>query len=176
MSRFLTARLIFYLVLLFALDECFLPSLRMGGAAQPVLVYLMVVYAALKWPWQRSLLMAAMVGLLRDAVGPHPLGVETAAMVTTSIALHFLVQAVDRDFLLMRFLVAFLYALGIGFFIWAFSGMLAEEEGKQLSWLPLGVIFQTALWTTAVMPVFFYVTDRWFHHPEVLSTQGLFRE
>ena len=88
MRRILSGRLILYLFFILILDICFMPMIRVGWV-RPVLSYLMVVHASLKWGWQRTWGLALLMGIIREPVGVQPIGVEMTALVTAALVLDF---------------------------------------------------------------------------------------
>ena len=79
MPRILSTKVILHLCFLLLLDWVFFAPFR-GGFFQPVLLYLVILYAGFEWHWRHALRFALAVGFLRDALSTQPLGVETTVL------------------------------------------------------------------------------------------------
>ncbi len=171
MPRILSARVIFYLLILLVLELSVLPFFRVG-VFQPVLLYLMVLHAAFQWGWEKTVPMAVAAGVLRDLAGSHSLGLETAALVAASFVLDLLVQKIERDSQVTRVAVGFLFVFFVSILIVLFSNFLGEA--REISWYTFGVSVGTAFYSAMMLPPFFYVTGHWFHDRIPLKQYELF--
>ena len=159
MSRLFSPKVILYLLFLAVLDGAVMPAFRVHSV-YPSFLYLLVCYTAFEWGPRKTVIVAFWVGLIRDLTGGGILGVEATSLVALALALDFLVQKMEREFPGMYFMITF-------FFVF-FAGILRlllgcpEELSPHLIWDYLGMIFLAALYTSAFMPVFDFVTTRWF--------------
>ena len=172
MHRILSGRVIFYLFLLLVVDLTIMPLLCIGPL-YPQLLYLMVLYAAFQWGWQRTIPMALAVGILRDLTGSQFLGFETASFVLASMILDLLVQKMEREFVLLRFAAAFIFVFCASMFHLILVSLVTGTI--YLSWYRCWVVFGSSLYTALLMPLFFYVTAKWFGDRAVLKQYELFQ-
>lgn len=172
MHRLASGKVIFYLLLCLALDVSVMPLFRFDFFYPPVLLYLAVLYTAFVWHGQHTVEIGIAVGLLKDVTSVQPLGIETAVLGAASFVLVRMVQTVDRESLLNRFLTCFVFVLSVSLLIWVFSGFLISSS--PLSWYSVTTCLTLALSTAVVMPVFFYLTSRWFKDQQPLKQYELF--
>ena len=172
MPRLFSSKVIFYLFFLLVLDVCVMPMIHFGSA-RPVLLYLMIPYAALEWHWQKTLAMALAVGILRDLTGSHPMGSETTVLLAASLALDLMVQKMDRESTLMRLGLTFVLVFGVAVLTLFLSNLVGISA--PVSWPALWVSLGMAAATTCVMPFFFYATAWWFHDRSLFKQYELFR-
>ncbi len=171
MPRIFSGKVILYFFLLLVADLCWSPWIAVGGA-QPVFLYLMVVYSAFQWGAWRSVPVAIVAGLARDLTGSLDLGVETLVLFISTLVLDFLVQKLDRESQLVRMIAAFLFVFWVLLelaYCSSFFGMKLPVTGHAL----LGIL-TTALYTAVWTPVFFGVTSRWFHDRTPMKQYELF--
>jgi rod shape-determining protein MreD len=171
MHHALSGRVVFYLFFLLIIDLCVSPLVA-AGSVRPVLLYLMMIYAAFEWHWERTFSLAFFVGILRDMTGSHPFGIETAVLVLTSIALDFVIRTIERKSWLMRSVVTLLYVLAVSVGVLLLSALLGYRQ--YWTWQSLLLCFQTALYTSLIMPFFFYFTSRWFTRRHIVRQYELF--
>lgn len=162
MSRSITGKVILYVLILLGIDICIAPSL---GLFRPVLTYLWIVYVAFHWPTQEVLPSAVLAGILRDLSGTLPLGVETVSLAVLSGLLIFFLRKFQRDVFLMQWIVGSVFIFIIMLFDVFFSGFLSP--GYPVTFYALLSCFTVALTSALVMPVFFFITGRWFHKESV---------
>ncbi len=172
MPRLLSAKVIFYLLILLAADFCIMPILRFSSV-QPVLIYLMIPYAAFQWHWEKTVPMAIAVGILRDLTGVLPLGVETVVLVGISFLLDGIVQKIDRNSPLTQLVLTFLFLLGAFSGSFMLSGFLAGPQSLTANML-FGLV-GSALLTAVMMPAAFYFTARWFFDKSTIKQYELFK-
>ena len=172
MPRIFSGRVIGYLLLLLVLDLSVLPFIRVGGI-QPHLLYLIVLYAAFQWGWQRTLPMALAVGILRDLTGSHLLGLETGSLILASVILDLLVKKMVRESTLLRFSTALIFVFCASLFHLILVSFLSGTN--YVSWHRCYLSLGTSLYTAACMPIFFYLTARWFYDRVPMKQYELFQ-
>lgn len=165
-ARFLTL-VAFLLVLEYGLSPLFL---FLKG--RPDLLYLVVLDYAFFGNWERVPWLSLGMGLLRDFTGAHLFGIQALSFALTGYLLSLGVQKLERDNFWVR--------LGMGFL---FVGMTETLSLGLAGWLEthrgfpphlLGTIFLTTLYTTALVPAFFRLTNRWFERTPLLKQLELF--
>lgn len=159
MPRILSARVILYLVLLLALDLGVAPVLRVFDC-RPVFLYLMIPYAALEWGWERTISIALVIGVLRDLVSSSAFGLETCSLVIAATVLDALVQKVERQSPVIRFVFGFLFVLLVFLLEMILSAILGISG--PLSAGVIGMALAAAFYTALMMPFFFFLTASWF--------------
>ena len=171
MPRLISSRGFFYFMMILVADLVFMPIFRIGSF-QPSLLYLAVVYAALEWHWRRAVPTAIAAGLARDFLGSGPFLVETLALLIASVGLSVLVQKIERGTIWMRFTTAFLFIFVVLLLNFFLAGLLGR--GTQTFSHSITLSAGTALWTSFWMPIFFYLSGRWFHDHVTLKQYELF--
>lgn len=161
MPRLVSAKVIFYFFFLAVLDGSVMPAFQIRSV-YPSFLYLFVCYAAFEWGGAKTVYVAFWAGLLRDLLGGGLIGVEATLLVALALALDFLVQKMERQMTGIYFIVAFLFV----FFAGGLKLLLsyAGELPASFAWNYLGMIAMTALYTSALLPVFNFITNRWFGH------------
>lgn len=161
MPRIFSAKVILYLVFLTILDGTIMPVFRIGPV-YPSFLCLFVCYVAFEWGHGKTVYVAFGAGLARDFLGTGVLGMEATVFVALSLALDFLVRKMEREFPGMYLMITFLFI-----FLAGACRLLLEYLGD----LPLeafgnylGLIALTALYTSLLLPLFYLMTNRWFHH------------
>ncbi len=172
MRRLVSGKVIFYLLLCLALDVSVMPFFRFDFFYPPGFLYLMVFYSAFVWHGRHTLALGIVAGLLKDLVSLQPLGIETAVLGAASFGLVLMIQTVDRESLVNRFLTCFIFVLSVSFLTWALSGFLVSSS--PVSWYPVSACLKLAFSTSMAMPVFFYFTGRWFKEQQHLKQYELF--
>ena len=172
MRRFLSTRHLILVGLLLVFEYALSPfPAYLKGRVD--LLYLLVLDYAFFWSWERVPFFALMIGLLRDFSGAHLFGIQTAALTATSLLLYLGTNRLERENALIRFGICFLFvalteALSLGLAGWL-------EIPEEWSWGLMGSIFWTTIYTAAVAPGFFWLTDRWFQRvPTALRQYELF--
>ena len=129
-------------------------------AVSPSLLYLFICYAAFEWGGVKTVYVAFWVGLLRDFLGGGLIGVEAALLSVLALALDFSVRKMERELPGIYFIVTFLFVFfaGILRLLVDYAGGLPGALFGEY----LGMILLTALYTSALLPVFYFLTDRWF--------------
>ncbi len=168
MPRILSGKVIGFLFLLLLLELCFLPALHLP--VQPVLLYLVIPYAAFQWRWEKTVWLAMGVGLMRDLTGSQPLGTETLVLSLAAAGLDFFVLKIERRMFLMRVITTFLFVFSVTLLSLILSGFL----GSSISWFHLGTALRTALATAVFMPIFFSLAGFWFRDTGSLKQYELF--
>ena len=173
MPRIFSTKVILALLFLLLLDWIFFAPLR-NGFFQPVLLYLMVLYAGFEWHWRHALRFAFAVGFLRDTLSTQPLGVETTVLFAATLALVFFVKKIERRSFVMRFFVGFLFIFSVDLFVLVLSNLLGFVQ--QPLWQCFNLAVSTAVSTVLFLPPFFSLADRWFGEKSSGSQQyELFR-
>ena len=172
MHRFVTARLLILIGILLTLEYSF-SSLFSPLRGRADLLYLIVLDYAFFWSWEAVPFFAFGIGLLRDFAGGHLFGIETASLTATGVLLYPVVQKLDRENFWVRIVMSFL-------FVWlteilSISLGRGLEISKGLSGEFMGDVFWTALYTTALAPLFFRLTHLWFKRIPALKQYELFR-
>jgi len=170
--RIITQRLILYMLLWLTAEMTFLHSLHLG-AAMPLPLYLMVLYACLEWGWKTTIPVAFCAGLLRDLSGSAPFGVETSALVLSSLVLDLLVQKIEHSLMLFRMGIALIFLTCT----LTLSYMLSLLFGVRSGYVPqdAAVIFGSAVYSALLYPFFFSLTSRWFKDRRLLKQYELFK-
>ncbi|MFA6601030.1 MAG: rod shape-determining protein MreD [Candidatus Omnitrophota bacterium] len=171
MRHALSGRIIFYLFFLLILDLCFVPLAALHFV-RPSCLLLVILYVSLEWQWERTVTLALLVGLMRDAVGSHPFGIETAVLVSASVALDFVVHKIERRSWLMRLAVTWVYTFTVFSSLLLLSGFFGYREF--LTREAFALCFQAAFYAALAMPVFFLFTSRWFARRQVIRQYELF--
>jgi rod shape-determining protein MreD len=142
------------------------------GNARPVLIYLMMIYAAFEWHWERTAGLALVIGVLRDAVSAHPFGIEMTVLVLTSFVLDFVIHKIERHSWMMRLAVAGVFVLTVLLAQILLSVFLGSA--KTITWQTGAVCFDSAVYTTLCVPPFFYFTSKWFSRRPIARQYELF--
>ena len=172
MYRLVSGKVICSLGLCLALDVSVTPLFRFDFFYPPVFLYLLVLYTAFVWQGRHTFEMGVGVGLLKDLVSFQPLGLETIVLGLASFVLAFVVQKIDRESLVNRFLACFVFVLSVSFLVWGLARFLVSSS--EISWYPVTACLTLALSTSIVMPVFFYLISWWFKDHEPLKQYELF--
>lgn len=172
MYRLISGKVIVFLLVCLALDVSFMPLFRSDLFYPPVFLYLAVLYTAFVWHGQHTLGIGLAVGFLKDLVSLQPLGIETVVLGSASFALVLIVQSLDRESFLNRFVTCFIFVLSVSFLIWGISGFLVSSS--RISWYPVYACLILALSTSVAMPLFFYFAGRWFKDQQPLKQYELF--
>lgn len=159
MPRILSAKVIFYLIFLTVMDGTIMPVLRIGPV-YPSFLCLWVCYTAFQWGHGKTVYIAFWAGLARDFLGVGPVGMEATILVALALILDFLVQKMEREFPGMYLMLTFLFV----FFAGVFRLILGypDEIPAEILGNYLGLIALTALYTSVLLPVFSFLSDRWF--------------
>jgi len=171
MRHFLSRRLLILAALLLALEYACVPLFSLLKGHLDLLDLLILDYAFF-WSWERVPFLAFTLGLVRDFLGGHLFGIETVSLTLSGILLSLGIQKLERESFWVRLTLSFL-------FVWLtemLSVSLGEwlEISKGLSWDLMGGVFWTTIYTTALMPGFFWFTGRWFKRTPVLKQYELF--
>jgi rod shape-determining protein MreD len=161
MPRLVSAKVILYFLLLAVLDGSVMPAFQIHSA-YPSLLYLFICYAAFEWGAPKTVYVAFWVGLLRDLLGGGVIGLEATLLVALALALDFLVQKMERHLIGIYFIMTFLFVFCAGAL-----RLLVDYAGELPTSLLggyLGTILLTALYTSALFPIFHYLTNGWFGH------------
>jgi rod shape-determining protein MreD len=131
----------------------------------PSFLYLFICYAAFEWGGHKTIYIAFWAGLLRDLLGSGLIGLEASLLPALALALDFLVRKMERGSRWIYFLVTFLFVFFAGvlqLLAW-YTGDLPASS----AWNYLGLVAMRALYTAALLPFFYSVTNRWFDHGSV---------
>ena len=171
MRRFVSARLLILAALLLILQYAASPFFNLLKGRIDFL-YLLILDYAFFWSGERVAFFSLTIGLLRDFLGGHIFGIETASLTATGLLLHFGTQKLERESPFIRFGMTFLFvllseSLSLNLGCWL-------ETPKGLYWSLTSGIFWTTIYTTAFSPVFFWCTNRWFRRPSYKKQYELF--
>lgn len=172
MPRVISQRLIIYMLLWLTAEMTFLRAFHLG-AAMPLPLYLMVLYACLEWGWKTTIPVAFCAGLLRDLSGSAPFGVETSALVLSSLVLDLLVQKIEHSTMVFRMGIAFIFltcTLALSYSLSLIFGVRSDFVSNDLS-----ILFGSAIYSALLYPLFFSVTSRWFKDRRLLKQYELFK-
>ena len=161
MPRLVSPKVIFYFLFLAVLDGTVMPVLQVRSV-YPSCLFLFICYAAFEWGPYKTVCVAFWAGLLRDLLGGGVIGLEASLLVALALALNFLVQKIEREMPGIYFVMTVLFVFSAGAL-----RLLADYTGDlpvSLVWRYLGLITMTALYTSALLPFFDFITDRWFGH------------
>ena len=171
MHRLFSPRVILYTAILLTLDMTLVPLFRIGDS-RFVLGYLLVVYAAFQWGWNRAVPTALFIGVLRDLLSTGMMGLETFSLFLSSLSLAFVSMKVQRESLLLRFFAAAGFVLTAVLIQLLLSGFLTGiqyDYGYYLS-ITLG----SAIYTGLAVPVFFFISAKWFGDHLAIKQYDLF--
>ena len=161
MPRLVSAKVIFYFLLLAVLDGSVMPAFQIHSA-YPSFLYLFICYAAFEWGSRKTVYVAFWAGLLRDFLGGGLIGLDAILLVALAPALDFLVQKMERQLPGMYFIITFLFVFCAGALRLLVS--YGGELPPSLVGMYFGMITMIALYTTALLPLFSFLTNRWFGH------------
>ncbi|HNX69570.1 MAG TPA: rod shape-determining protein MreD [Candidatus Omnitrophota bacterium] len=172
MPRLASFKVILYFVFLMMMDATILPVFRIG-AVYPSFLCLFVCYAAFEWGAPKTMYVAFWVGLLRDFLGGGMIGMEASLFVGLAFLLDFAVQKMEKQFPGIYMLITFLFVLIEG----VLRLLLGYGDGLPSGWFGthLGLVVLTALYTSVLLPVFYFLTDRWLGHKTATKQYELFR-
>ncbi|MFA5160099.1 MAG: rod shape-determining protein MreD [Candidatus Omnitrophota bacterium] len=161
MPRLVSAKVILYFLLLAVLDGSVMPVFQIYSV-YPSFLDLFICYAAFEWGSSKTVYVAFWAGLLRDLLGGGLIGLEATLLVTLALALDFLVRKMERQLPWIYFIITFLFVFCAGALRLLVS--YAGELPPSLVWGYLGMIAMTALYTSALLPLFNFLTNLWFGH------------
>jgi len=161
MPRLVSAKVIIYFLFLAVLDGAVMPAFQIRSV-YPSFLCLFICYAAFEWGAPKTVYVAFWAGLLRDLLGGGLIGLDATLLVALALALDFLVQKMERQLPGIYFITTFLFVFCAGALKLLVS--YAGELPPSLVWGSLGMIAMTGLYTSAVLPLFNFVTNRWFGH------------
>lgn len=171
MHRFISARLLILIALVLVLEYSFSPFfLFLKG--QPNLLYLVVLDYAFFGDWERTPFFSLGVGLLRDFLGGHLFGIEALSFALTGYLLSLGVQKLERDNLWVRLGMSFIFVWLTATLSLGLAGWL--ETSKGFSLYGMETVLLTTLYTTALAPAFFGLTNLWFRRVPLLKQYELF--
>ncbi|HOW59756.1 MAG TPA: rod shape-determining protein MreD [Candidatus Omnitrophota bacterium] len=159
MPRLFSAKVILYFLFLIVLDGAILPVFHIASVF-PSFLYLFVCYTAFEWGPQKTVYIAFWAGLARDLLGGGMIGVEATGLVALALGLDFLVQKMEREFPGMYWMITFLFVFFAGI-LRLFLGF-PDELSSSVAGEYLGMITLAALYSSLVLPVFYFLTNRWF--------------
>ena len=159
MPRLLSAKVIIFFIVLAVLDGTVMPVFQIRSVS-PCFLYLFICYVAFEWGGHKTVYIAFWAGLLRDLTGGGLIGLEASLLPALALALDFLVRKLERGSRGIHFLITFLFVFFAGV-LRLLAGYTGELQAS-LAWNYLGLVTLTALYTTALLPLFNFLTDRWF--------------
>lgn len=158
MPRLTSPKVILYFLFLTVLDGSVMPVFQIH-AVYPSFLYLFVCYAAFEWGAPKTVYVAFWAGFLRDLLGGGLIGLEASLLAALALALDFLVQKMERQLPGIYFIMTFLFVFCAGALrlLVSYAGHLpASLVGGYLT-----MIAATALYTSALLPFFNFLTNRW---------------
>ncbi|MEI7751599.1 MAG: rod shape-determining protein MreD [Candidatus Omnitrophota bacterium] len=161
MPRLVSAKVILYFLVLAVLDGTVMPAFQIH-AVYPSFLLLFICYAAFQWGAPKTVYVAFWAGLLRDLLGGGLIGLDATLLVALALALDFLVQKMERQLPGIYFVVAFLFVFCAGAL--RLLVCYAGEMPPSLVWSYLAMSAMTALYTSALLPLFNFITNGWFGH------------
>jgi rod shape-determining protein MreD len=161
MPRLVSAKVVLYFFLLAVLDGSVMPVFQIRSV-YPSFLLLFICYAAFEWGGAKTVYIAFWAGLLRDLLGGGLIGLEATLLVALALALDFLVQKMERQLPGIYFFVTFLFVFCAGAL--RLLVCYAGEMPPSLVWSYLAMSAMTALYTSALLPLFNFITNRWFGH------------
>lgn len=163
MPRLFSAKVVFFILLLAALDMSVFPAFS-SGYGGPVLLYLFVIYVAFEWHWTKTVVAAVMVGLVRDSLTIQPFGIETISLFLSSLGLNFYIQKVENRSTGARLIGTFLFTASVllGVVTWTHLLKPSIELTSQTFW----TCFFSVTMTTLSMVPFFWISNRWFQRKD----------
>jgi rod shape-determining protein MreD len=150
------------------LDLSILPY---AGPLRPIASYLFILYAVMEWNPSRAIALAAITGFIRDLAGLQPLGTEALLLPIVTAATAFVLQKLERDFILMRMAVAFLFTFSVLLTMLLLQGFLGSIP---LSAYALGSAFFASVSTAFWKPFFLMAARRCFGVRSYLRQYELF--
>jgi len=161
MPRLLSPKVIFYFLLLAVLDGTVMPVFQIHGV-YPNFLYLFICYAAFEWGSHKTVFVAFWAGLLRDLLGGGMIGLEASLLTALALVLDFVVQKMERQLSGIYYVITFLFIFfaGVLRLLVSYTGELPVS----LTFGYLGLIAMMAIYTTALLPFFNFVSNRWFGH------------
>lgn len=171
MYHFVSARLLILVTGLLLIQYALAPF-SLSWAGRPDLLYLIILDYAFFWSWEMVPFFALSIGLVRDLLGGHLFGIETACLTVTGIALGFGTRKLERNSPWVRGVVSLLFvglteSLSISLGSWL-------DTSKSLSLRSTQSILWTTGYTVLLSPVFFGLTSRWFKRTSFLKQYELF--
>ena len=172
MRHFIHTRQLILLALLLLADYTLSPLFSFLKGRVELLDLLILDYAFF-WRWERVPFFGLWIGLVRDFLVGHLFGIETLSLTVSGLLLHLGAQKLEREIFSIR--------LGMSFLFVFISSLLSVilgtgiEASRGLSWDLIGYTLRTSIYTTALVPAFFWMTDRWFGRSLFLKQYRLFR-
>lgn len=161
MPRLGSAKVILYLFFITVMDTTVLPMVQIHSIV-PSFLCLFVCYVAFEGGPPKTLYAAFWVGLIRDFLGVGPLGLEACIFVGLAFLLDFVVQKMERQFPGIYFLITFAFVFLVGalrLLLGYYEQLFMHMAGDYLAAVAL-----TALYTSVLLPFFYFLTDRWLGH------------
>lgn len=172
MPRIVSFKVLSYLFFWLLFDFSIRPYFVIGYL-RPVFLYLMVMYAAFEWGWEKALPLSFVVGMMRDLVGTNYLGSETFALLLTSGLMVIAARKLDRHSFFMRFSLTAIFILTVEVINLSFEALLFEGDDF-LFWNRFLTCVGSAFASAAFVPIFFPLTVRWFGERSSLKQYELF--
>ena len=171
MHYFASPRVLVLTGLLFILQYSLSP-LPIFWTGRPDLLYLLILDYAFFFKWQEAPFFAFGIGLLRDFMGGHFFGVETASLTAVTLLLGIGIQKLERDNSWVRLGMTCLFVLLVETLAVTMGAWFEHSEVSTFRLLPM--IFWTTFYTALISPGFFWLTDRWFRRTHFLKQYELF--
>lgn len=172
MRRFFSRSLIALIVILWTADVTLMP-VWFSDAFRPVCSFFLLLYAAMIWRGRHVIAIAMALGLLRDLAGVQPFGVSLLAVCSAAFFLLFVQLKIERQWIVVRMLVAFVFSMLVLGLELLFSAMLGQSQA--FSFTSLRLITGSAIATSLGLPVFIAFAGFWFHDRGPLKQYPLFQ-
>lgn len=155
MHLFANKRLIFVLILLFWIEVSLLPYFSIRGI-KPDLIFIFITFYAFQIDWKRLVLLAFVLGIVRDLLTNSFFGLETASFVGGALLLQFFADQFYRE--------QWIQILGLFLFSWVtlilYSIFTFVTEGHYFNERMLVETFFISIYTTAVGAILFPILEK----------------
>ena len=155
MHLFANKRLIFILILLFWIEVSVLPFCSIRGI-KPDLIFIFITFYAFQIDWKRLVLLAFVLGIIRDLLTNSFFGLETASFVGGALLLQFFADQFYRE--------RWIQILGLFLFSWVtlilYSIFTFVTEGHYFNEWMLAQTFFISVYTTVVGAILFPIFEK----------------
>ncbi len=155
MHLFANKRLIFILILLFWIEVSVLPFCSIRGI-KPDLIFIFITFYAFQIDWKRLVLLAFVLGIIRDLLTNSFFGLETASFVGGALLLQFFADQFYRE--------RWIQILSLFLFSWVtlilYSIFTFVTEGHYFNEWMLAQTFFISVYTTVVGAILFPIFEK----------------
>ncbi len=155
MHLFANKRLIFILILLFWIEVSVLPFCSIHGI-KPDLIFIFIAFYAFQIDWKRLVLLAFVLGIIRDLLTNSFFGLETASFVGGALLLQFFADQFYRE--------RWIQILSLFLFSWVtlilYSIFTFVTEGHYFNEWMLAQTFFISVYTTVVGAILFPIFEK----------------